>query len=538
METKEEIKYFIYARKSSESEDRQVQSIDAQLDKTKILAEELGLIITKKPFIESKSAKTPNTRPVFEEMLEKIESGEANGILCWKINRLSRNPIDSGKIQWMLQQGTIKSIRTVEREYRPEDNALILSVESGTSNQFILDLSRDTKRGLDKKLEKGWLPNMAPLGYMNDKTKEQGLRDILPDPERFDLIRKMWELMLSGTYSVSEILKIANDDWGLRTRKFKKRGGKEISKSGLYRIFNNPFYYGQIIRKDGRQFQGSHIPMVSFDEFQRVQQLLGNKLKSKPRRHHFAFTGFIRCEECGCLITAEEKPPKWVKCENRYKAYVYYHCTKKKKGMICNQNKFLREEEIEKQIDQLLSEYTILPEFKDWALDILKESNEKEITERSKITENLQKAVNNSQKQLDNLTQMRIRELVTDDEYLKQKKILKHELEQNRSKIRETDERADNWLELTENIFNFATYARTRFSEGDWRTKKEILMSLGHNPTIKDGILSFQACEWLEPIRKAYPAIEKDYLALELNKKPLTKAKTEALTSVICKWGG
>src|SRR3990167_10362580 len=135
------IKYFLYARKSSESEDRQVQSIDDQTNRLKKLAQDLHLDI-KKTYIEAKSAKKPNNRPIFDEMIQRIENGDANGILCWQINRLSRNPIDSGKLSWLLQQGTLKSIQTIDRQYLPDDNVLLFSVESGSANQFILDLSK------------------------------------------------------------------------------------------------------------------------------------------------------------------------------------------------------------------------------------------------------------------------------------------------------------------------------------------------------------------------------------------------------------
>ena len=119
--TSAKIKYFLYARKSSESEDRQVQSIDDQINRLKKLANDLNLDI-KKIYIEAKSAKKPDNRPIFDEMLQRIENNEAQGILCWQINRLSRNPIDSGKIGWLLQQGTLKSIQTIDRQYLPEDN--------------------------------------------------------------------------------------------------------------------------------------------------------------------------------------------------------------------------------------------------------------------------------------------------------------------------------------------------------------------------------------------------------------------------------
>ena len=138
------IKYFLYARKSSESEDRQVASIESQLDELKKLTAREGLAITDTLW-ESKSAKAPG-RTVFNQMIERIYKGEAQGILCWKLDRLARNPVDGGNINWMLQQGVIQHIRTYEKSYYPTDNVLMMSVEFGMANQFLRDLSQNTKR--------------------------------------------------------------------------------------------------------------------------------------------------------------------------------------------------------------------------------------------------------------------------------------------------------------------------------------------------------------------------------------------------------
>src|SRR3989338_6183836 len=165
------IKYILYARKSTENEDRQVQSIDDQVERLKKLAADLNLDI-KKVYTEAKSAKKPDNRPVFDEMMGRIKNGEADGILCWSLNRLTRNPIDSGNLSWLLQKSTIKSIQTIERQYLPSDNVLLFNVETGQANQYILDLSRDTKRGLLKRLNTGWQNGIAALGYLNDKENQ------------------------------------------------------------------------------------------------------------------------------------------------------------------------------------------------------------------------------------------------------------------------------------------------------------------------------------------------------------------------------
>ena len=150
------IRYFLYARKSSESEDRQMASIDSQIAELQKIADEMGLDVADR-FSESRSAKGPG-RPVFNQMVQRIQAGEASGILCWKLNRLARNPIDGGQISWMLQQGVLKQIQTFGKAYYPTDNVIVMAVELGMANQFIRDLSVDTKRGLRAKADRGWYP--------------------------------------------------------------------------------------------------------------------------------------------------------------------------------------------------------------------------------------------------------------------------------------------------------------------------------------------------------------------------------------------
>ena len=138
-----------------------------------------------------------------------------------------------------------------DREYRPEDNALLFSVESGMANQFLLDLSKNVKRGIQSKLAKGQKPGNAPTGYKNNVVDHT----IEKDPERFVLIRKAWDLMLTGNYTVTQILNKLNDEWGFTTIKRKKSGGKPLALSGLYKIFTSLFYTGIIVQK-GQQYPG------------------------------------------------------------------------------------------------------------------------------------------------------------------------------------------------------------------------------------------------------------------------------------------
>lgn len=532
---KSKIKYFVYARKSSESEDRQVQSIDDQLNRLKQLATDLNLDI-KKIYTEAKSAKKPNNRPIFDEMIQRIENGEANGILCWQINRLSRNPIDSGKLSWLLQQGILKSIQTIDRQYLPEDNVLLFSVESGVANQFLLDLSKNVKRGIQSKLEKGWRPGMAALGYLNDLANHTTVKD----EDRFNLIRRAWDYMLMGNYSVAQILDKLNGEWGFLSPKRKRSGGRPLAMSGLYRIFTNLFYAGIIVHK-GQQYAGKHEPMITLEEYDRVQMLLGRKGRPRPKTHKFAFTGSIRCGECGCLYTAETKK-KLIKKTGEIKEYTYYHCTRRTRRVNCTQKKVVRDDALEFQIEKEIEKYTILPEFLQWALEGINKKNDKEIEDRTKIYEMQHKTLVQTQKELDELTKMRYRELIDDDIFLKEKNTLQAKISKLKENLRGTETRADKWLELTEKTFSFATYARKAFLLAEGKAglelKKEILLALGKIPIIKNKKLFIEPNEWFVPIKNGYPALEKEYLGLELAKTLLNEHKTEVLVSVRARWQG
>ncbi len=468
-------KYFIYCRKSTESEDRQVLSIDSQINeltKRYIENEKLEIVET---FTESFSAKSPG-RPLFDAMIKRIEKGEANGIIAWHPDRLARNSLDGGQIIFLLDQGKLKDLKfPVYNFENTSQGKFMLNIMFGQSKYYVDSLSENVRRGYRYKLEKGWLPAVPPLGYLNEP--REGI--IINDPERFNIIRKLWELMLSGSYSVMNILKIANDDLGLRTRRYRHSGGKELSKSQLYKIFAHPFYYG-LIERAGMIYQGKHTPMITEDEYWNVQKLLGKKGRPRPKKHEFAFTGIIRCGECKCSITAEEK-------YNKYGSYyVYYHCTKKKG--LCKQP-CIEVKKLEKQIVETIETFTISEQFKEWALKYLDENEKAEYDIKIKAQESLRKSLKQTEKDLDNLTTMKIKEFITDEEFVDRRNKIVREKESLKIKI-DNETETLNWLELSKNSFTFASRARNSFINGSLIEKRQILNSIGSNFLLKDRKLS------------------------------------------------
>lgn len=228
--------YFAYCRKSSEAEDRQILSIDSQITELKRHAVRKGVRIAA-VLTEAKSAKAPG-RPVFNSMMERLYRGEADGILCWKLDRLARNPVDGGAIIWAMKQHGVRIITPFQTYGQSEDNVVWMYLEFGMAQKYVDDLSKNVKRGLRAKAESGWIPGSTPVGYKS-RLNGDGRKTVVRDPNRFDLVRKCWDLMLTGNNTPAEIREIANTAWGFKTQR-----GNPMARSTIYGMFANPFYHG------------------------------------------------------------------------------------------------------------------------------------------------------------------------------------------------------------------------------------------------------------------------------------------------------
>lgn len=478
------------------------------------MAHRLGLKV-EGIFSESKSAKAPYKRSEFTRLITSIEKGEATGILCWKLDRLARNPDEAGRVLGLLQRAEVTHIKTNERDYYPEDNALISYLEFGMADQYSRELSKNVKRGLKSKLEKGLMPGPAPLGWLNTKTENRGENYMIVDPERFPYLQKAWQLLLTGIHTPDEILDTLNNEWGFRTRPAKKRGGKPMSRSTIYRMFTNPFYCGLPVR-NGITYNGKHAPMVTVDEYDKVQLILGKNGSPRPERHRYAYNGLICCGECGGFVSATHKE-KLIKTSGERKIYTLYYCVNARKNpSTCSQGFYTNVEVVEKTIREEIASFTIHPAFKDWAINILKREHSNEVVDRSSVYNRQQQLLADTQRQLDNLLKLHLQEDIDLEIYRSEKLRLTNEQTRLRKLIRETEDRADDWLEKAEKAFEFACNASEAFERGDWKVRRSILADLGLNWTLKDKKLSIEAVPWLIPIKKRYPPLTAKIRSFEL----------------------
>jgi len=346
------VKYCLYARKSTESDEQQALSIDSQIKEMQAIAERknLNVVDIKR---ESHSAKESGKRPVFKEILNEVSEGVYNGILTWAPDRLSRNAGDLGTVVDLMDAGKLVHIQTYGQTFSNSPNEkfllMILCSQAKLEND---NKSINVKRGMRARVEMGLWPCKPPTGYTRFKRIDQKCEAII-DPERAPMIKVMFE-------------KIANDGWTGRKLHlwlrdevdFRTENGKHLCLGNLYRIIQNHFYYGRFEypKNSGKWYDGVHEPIITRELFDRVQEQIKSQiLESRSQQKEFAFTRTMTCGLCGSGITADEKFKK--QKNGNTQRYVYYKCTRAR-DPHCDCG-FINENDLVSQLTQLLDDIDI-----------------------------------------------------------------------------------------------------------------------------------------------------------------------------------
>lgn len=344
------VKYCLYARKSTESEERQVLSIDSQIKEMLQLADRECLEVVEMKR-ESHSAKETGQRPVFNEIVEEIREGKYNGILTWAPDRISRNAGDLGRIVDLMDAGKLEEIRTFGQKFGNNPNEKFLLMILGSQAKLENDnRGINVKRGLRTRAEMGLWSGIAPLGYLT-----QGLMDkkcqLIVDTLRAPTVKKIFEKVAYEQWSGRKVY-----NWLRFELNFYTRGNKPLTLSGVYRILENPFYYGVFERpkNSGNWYQGKHTPLITQELFEKAKaQLKRDQIVRETKE--FAFTKLFMCGYCGSGISAEEK---WKQLKaggaNRY---IYYSCSRAR-DRNCK-NMYIREEDLILELLKILDKVDI-----------------------------------------------------------------------------------------------------------------------------------------------------------------------------------
>ncbi len=466
-------KYFIYCRKSSEDEEKQILSIEAQLQELRDFANKENLEIVNE-FVETKTAKEPG-RLIFNDMLSQIEKGKADGILAWHPDRLARNSVDGGKIIWLLDTGKITSLKFPTFWFEPTPQGkFMLNIAFGQSKYYIDNLSENVKRGLRQKLRRGEWPGQAPIGYVNNLRNHT----IEIDKKRAPLIKKLFKAYASDKYTLKDLVNLS-----ISLGLVSQRKRKGLSVAVIQRMLENKFYTGLFTYRS-ETYEGKHKSIIDKIIFDRVQRIL--KERAKPRKTKtlldFPFRGIFKCGECGRVITCEQHIKK------SGLVFRYYRCTKKK--TVCHQE-YIREEELAKQIDEIISKL-VLPD--NWILRMLdqiekwKNGKEQSIAAMVKpLKEELQKIETKISKLLD----AHLEGILEADEYHNKKSELIEKKITLKQKIAQIGQKGNHWFEPLGNWLKEVNQIQNLISCNNLREKGEFLRKIGSNRQILDGKIVF-----------------------------------------------
>ncbi|MEK7601478.1 MAG: recombinase family protein [Patescibacteria group bacterium] len=457
------MKYFLYARKSTDVEDKQVLSIEAQLCELRALALKNNFEIVEE-FVEKKSAKIPG-RAIFNDMMSRIGRGEAQGIICWKIDRLARNPVDGGQIQWLLQQGIIRHIQTHDRSHFPNDNVLMMSVELGMANEYIRQLSANTARGLRQKARQGIYPGLAPIGYLNDpRTKT-----IRVHKKNAALVREMFEKYASGMTTLDALT-----SW-LENAGVMSKGNRRVHISRISFILQNPFYYGHF-RYAGEVYEGNHSPLISKFLYDKANAVLRGRGRTLSIATDPApLCGLLRCGFCGMGITAEVKE-KHQKNGNVHH-YTYYRCTRKNKAVKCKEAP-MRSELLDSQLSALLGEYAMPQEWISPLSAMLDTEAANASKTAAEAVQELRDKVFDISNKLERLTDLYVAEDIEREDYLSRRRALMSERRTIEEQIVRLERAPAAWVEPVRNWIQDASRLDEIAKSEDIPSKKSPLQKV------------------------------------------------------------
>jgi DNA invertase Pin-like site-specific DNA recombinase len=468
-------KYFIYCRKSTEEEERQILSIEAQLTELRDYAKREGLLVVKE-YTESRSAKEPG-RHVFNQMMSEIEQGSAQGILAWNPDRLARNSVDGGRIIYLVDTGKIKFLKFPTFWFEPTPQGkFMLSVAFGQAKYYTDNLRENIWRGIRQKLRRGEFPARAPLGYFN----EPRLRTIEPNPKTFGKMKKILEAFATGNYTLSQIC-----DKMFSLGLIGARSKKKYSLSSVEHNLKNPFYYGHFLYR-GELHEGTHKPMISKKLFDQIQRELKDKCKPRkkqPDKRPFLFLNFAQCGECGYSITAERHIKK------SGLEFVYYRCSKRSKKQKCSQG-FLRDNAFAKQVKNYVQKVSLSDTWRDRYLKRL-DAWEKESRQSSDlIAQKLKAELNRVKTRIDRLTDAYLDGTLELIEFQEKKNSLIKQKRDIEEKLSDFERKGNHWLELTRNWILEANSAENLALQEDYRGMKDFLQKIGSNRRLAAGTLS------------------------------------------------
>jgi site-specific DNA recombinase len=489
-------KCFIYLRRSQDREDRQSLSIEKQDRQVRQIMQNNDFTpIYLVP--EERSAKYPG-RPIFNDMLDRIENGEARYIAVWAISRLSRNPIDGGKIIYALDTGKLLAIHTPTRTYRntPDDKAF-LAIELAFAKKNNDDLSVQVRESFEQKRDHGEYPGPAPIGYKN-AIIGPGRRNIVPDPENGPRIVELFNKAASECYTLHDIWQEAGKI-GLYSRR-----GLPLAKQTLVGMLQNRVYTGVFKYGSPEWHKGTYEPLISVELYDKVQRVMGwSRKRQVPKTtvgRFYPYKGILLCGTCSFNITAYTKPKTLASGKDA--EYVFYTCTKKSKVIKCPEPQ-LSTADLELDIKSVLSEYEIAENDGVYCIELLENFYQDHVQNQNRHRSVWEKEKRDAKSAQDLLDDKLEHGVISDDRYTLRSQHHQETLARTTKLLKSSDQDAIRWLELAKETFTGVTNIGEVFEDANEEERRELMKYLGLNWTLSNKKVALTPREPLNLLRKS-----------------------------------
>jgi site-specific DNA recombinase len=490
-------KAVIYVRVSSKEQNEQGFSPEAQRVCLYDFARRNAFNVVKE-FEDIETAKRAG-RKQFGTMLEYVKDNDIKYIFVEKTDRLHRNFKDYVAIEELTEEHGVtvyfvKENNAIGSESKSSEK-LMYGMRTLLAKNFIDNLKEEVQKGFQIKLSHGEYPRQAPIGYLNGKDPHNPKHNIIVvDSDNIELVRKMFEYYASDMYSMRSLIEKLNDDGLTRSLPPIIKSGKLYS-SLVSRTLSNPFYIGKFLWK-GKIIQGSHEPIISVELWEKVQEISGGKNRNWRKEHNvipFAYKGVFRCGICGRTITAEKAKGK----------YNYYHCTQYKTK--CGQP-WVKEETLDERFNQLIKLMGISEAGVEFVSAGLKQSLSEKREWTDKAFDDLVAEQSQLRNRMDNMYEDRLDRKISEPDYDRRFKDYTEQLEKVESQIAKHNRADVNYYEFGHKILELAENAENLLKQAEPEEKRELVLYLLSNSTIKDGEPNFSLKQPFSTIAKHAPS--------------------------------
>lgn len=444
----------------SSREQEEGYSIEAQLTRLHKYCERRGLEIIKEFIIVESS--TRGERENFYEMIDYIKKQKFPiNLICDKVDRLQRSFREMPIIDDLRRKGKLILHFNVEGQVLDANSnssqLMVYHMYIMMAESYTNSISDNVKRSFEKMRQEGKITGTAPIGYLN-QNNGRGKAEIILDPDRAFLIKRIFEEYSTGLYSLKEIRK-KTIEWNLKN---KTKSNTYLSVSQIDKLLKNKFYYGIATYKN-QEYRHIYPTIIDKDLYDKCDDVRNgrHRNRSNTTKTDFIFKGMIKCKNCGCTVTPELKKGKYV-----------YLRPNSKNGCTCKQiNETVALKEVENVLNSMVFPSELLENLKLMLKNTIESKNEYSISFINKLTTDL----NAIERKSDRLLNLFIDESITKSDYDKKKQELAVERDNIQSQIIKLNDTNDDFEITVEYLLDIASRSYSLFKSSGIETKRKIL---------------------------------------------------------------